>query len=147
MAERLSLRLGASQTLTRVLSGAHILAAGALWAAPVPAVLAVAGSLVLALHLASALRRHAWRSDARALVELELREDCSAAARSRAGEWKTYRVAGSSFVSPRLTVLNLRPERGLGRNAVLITADNADPDGFRRLRVWLRWRCGGGRRG
>ena len=53
------------------------------------------------------------------------------------------RFAGSTFVSARLTVLNLRPERGRGRNAVLITTDNVDPDGFRRLRIWLRWRYRG----
>jgi toxin CptA len=144
MAERLGLRLGSSRILTGILGGAHILAAGALWVAPAFPAWALAGSLVLAAHLGFALRRHAWRSDPRALVELELLEDGSAAARSRAGEWKTYRIAGSSFVSAQLTVLNLSPDHGRGRRAALITADNVDPDGFRRLRVWLRWRCGGG---
>ena len=146
MAERLSLRLGPSRILTGILGGAHFLAAGALWAAPVPVILALAGSLVLAVHLGWVLRHHAWRSARHALVELELHEDCSAAARSQVGEWKTYRVAASSFVSARLTVLNLRPEHGRRLHAVLITGDNVDPEGFRRLRVWLRWRCGGGRR-
>ena len=146
MAELLRVRIGSSRTLTGILSSTHAVAAGALWGAPLPAAWALAGSAMLALHLGWALRRHAWRSDPRALVDLELLEDCSAAARSRAGEWKTYRIAASSFVSSRLTVLNLRPERGLGR-AVLITTDNVDPDGFRQLRVWLRWRCGGGGRG
>ena len=145
MAERLSLRLGPSRTLTGLLGGAHTVAAGALWVTPVPEAWAFAGSFLLAVHLGWVLRHHAWRSARHALVELELGEDSSAAARSREGEWKAYRVAASSFVSARLTVVNLRPERGRGRRAVLITADNVDPDGFRRLRVWLRWR-GGGRR-
>ena len=147
MAELLRVRIGSSRTLTGLLSGAHAVAAGALWAAPLPAAWALAGSAMLALHLGWVLRRHAWRSDPRALVDLELLEDCSAAARLRTGEWKTYRIAASSFVSARLTLISLRPEHGLGRRAVLITADNVDPDGFRQLRVWLRWRCGGGRRG
>jgi len=146
MAERLNLSLGPSRTLTWLLAGAHTVSAGALWAAPVPAGWAFAGSLALAVHLGWVLRQHAWRSARHALIELELLEDCSAAARTRVGEWKTYRIAASSFVSPRLTVLNLRPEHGLGRRAVLITSDNVDPNGFRRLRVWLRWRCGVGKR-
>ena len=53
---------------------------------------------------------------------------------------------GLPAVSPRLTVLNLRPEHGLGRRAVLIAVDNIDPVRFRQLRVWLRWRCRAGRR-
>ena len=144
MAERLSLRLGPSRTLAGLLGGAHGVALGALWASPVPSGWALAGSLVIALHLGQALRQHAWRSAPHALVELELLEDCSAAARSRVGLWKTYRVAASSFVSARLAILNLRPGRGLGRPTVVITGDNVDPDRFRQLRVWLRWRCGHG---
>ena len=146
MAERLSLRLGPSRILSAALGGAHILAAGALWAAPVAVAWALAGSLVVAVHLVWVLRHHAWRSARHALVEVEVRDDCTAAVRSQTGEWRTYRVAASTFVSAPLTVLNLRPEHGRGLLAVLITADNVDRDGFRRLRVWLRWRCGPVRR-
>jgi toxin CptA len=141
MAERLSLSLGSSRLLTEILGGAHVLAAAALWLAPLPAGWALAGSLALSVHLAWVLRRHAWRNAAGALIELELLDDCSISARARAGMWEAYRVARSSFVSPLLTVLNLRPEAGGWSRPVLITADNADADSFRRLRVWLRWRC------
>jgi toxin CptA len=141
MAERLSLRLGSSRHLTQILGSAHVLAAAALWLAPLPAGLALAGSLALSVHLVWALRRHAWRSAAGSLIELELLDDCSISARSRAGIWEAYRVAGSSFVSPLLTVLNMRPEAGGWTRPVLIMADNVDADSFRRLRVWLRWRC------
>lgn len=146
MAERLRLQLGPSRTLAGLLGVVHGVAAGALWASPMTASWALAGSLVIALHLGQTLRQHAWRSARHALVEVELLEDCSAAARSRMGVWKTYRVAASSFVSTRLTVLNVRPGQGLGRRTVLITGDNVDPDRFRQLRVWLRWRCGRGGR-
>jgi toxin CptA len=77
------------------------------------------------------------------VVELELREDCSVSARSRAGRWTGYQVSGASFVSPLLTVLDLHADARWRGRSVLITQDSLDADSFRRLRVWLRWRCGG----
>ena len=38
-----------------------------------------------------------------------------------------------------LAVLSLRDARGLRRTAVVLP-DALDPDAFRRLRMWLRWR-------
>jgi len=143
MGEHLSLRLHPSRSLTGLLAGVHVVGAGALWLAPLGATWAVAGSLALGGHFVWVLRQHAWRSASGSVVELELREDCSVSARSRAGRWLGYRVSGASFVSPRLTVLNLRPDAGRRGCSVLITPDSLDADGFRRLRVWLRWRCGG----
>jgi len=124
--------------------GAHLLAAAALWLAPLPAGWALACSLALLVHLAFALRRHAWLSGAGALVELEVSDDCSVSACSRTGNWERCQIAGSTFVSPALTVLNLRCRAKRERRAVLIASDSLDADSFRRLRVWLRWRWRGG---
>jgi toxin CptA len=129
--------------LTWLLAGSHALAAGALWLAPLGATWIVAGNLALGGHFVWVLRQHAWRSAAGSVVELELREDCSVSARSRAGRWLGYQVSGASFVSPHLTVLNLRADARWRARSVLITPDSLDADSFRRLRVWLRWRCGG----
>ena len=85
MTERLSLRLRPSRALTWLLAGAHALAAAGLWLAPFAATWNLAGSLALAAHLFWVLRQHAWRNAAGSVVELELREDCSVAERSRAG--------------------------------------------------------------
>ena len=112
MAERLSLRLGSSRLLAAMLGGAHVVAAAALWLAPIPAVYALACSVALSFHLRWVVRRHALRTDAGALIELEVVDDGSVLVCTRAGRWLAYRVAGSSFVSPLLTVLNLRPESG-----------------------------------
>jgi toxin CptA len=146
MSERLALRLGSSRRLAQILGSAHFLAAAALWLAPLPVGLSLTGTLALSLHLVWVLRRHAWRNAAGALIELEFLDDCSILAGSRAGMREAYRVAGSSFASPLLTVLNLRPEAGGRTRSVLILPDSVDADGFRRLRVWLRWRCGEGGR-
>jgi toxin CptA len=75
------------------------------------------------------------------VVELELYEDCTLSACTGDGRWLHYRIVGSSFLSRVLTVLNLRGESAWGVRSVLISADSVDPDAFRRLRVWLRWRC------
>ena len=143
MAERPVLLLGPSRLLAATLGGAHALSAAALWLTPLPFAWRLAGSLGLAGHLAWSLRRHAWRTAASSVVELELRDDRSISARSRAGDWVDYQVEVGSFVSPLLTVLRLRPKARRLVRSVLITPDSLDPDSFRRLRVWLRWRYRG----
>jgi toxin CptA len=142
MVERLSLRLGPSRLLAAMLGGAHVVAAAALWLAPIPVVYALACSVALVVHLAWVVRRHALRTDAGALIELEVVDGGSVSVSTRAGVRRVYRVGGSSFVSPVLTVLNLRSETGRARHHVLVAADSVDANGFRRLRVWLRWRSG-----
>jgi len=118
----------------------HALATVALLLTPGPFAWRLAGSLGLAGHLAWTLRRHAWRTTAGSIVELEMHEDCSISARSHAEGWVDYEVEVGSFVSPLLTVLRLGRESRRLVCSVLIMPDSLDPDSFRRLRVWLRWR-------
>jgi toxin CptA len=143
MVERLSLRLGPSRLSAAVFVGAHVVAGAALWLAPVPVTYALVCSVVLSVHLVWVVRRHAFRTDARALINLELTDDGAVSVCTRAGLRRAYRVAGSTFVSPLLTVLSLRSETAPWTRRVLIPADSVDPDSFRRLRVWLRWRWPG----
>jgi toxin CptA len=138
--ERLSLHLSSSRLLATMLGGAHVLAAAAVWLAAAPVVYALACSVALSLHLAWVGRRDALRTDSHAMIELDVFDDGSVSACTRAGVRRAYRVVGSSFVSPLLTVLSLRPEAGGWTRHILIAADSVDAEGFRRLRVWLRWR-------
>jgi len=48
----------------------------------------------------------------------------------------------SSFVSHRLTVLNLRPREGRRVWHVVLCCGNVNSADLRRLRVWLRWAAG-----
>jgi toxin CptA len=49
-------------------------------------------------------------------------------------------LSGSSYISPRLTIVNLRP-RGKGRaRHVILVPGNVDARDFRRLRMWMRWK-------
>jgi toxin CptA len=143
MAERMSLQLRPSSALTWLFAGGHVLGAAGLWLAPFAAVWSVAGSLALAAHLIWVLRQHAWRNAAGSVVALELRENCSVSVLTSGGRRGDYQVGRATFVSPLLTVLDLRAEAGHRRCSVLIAPDGLDADSFRRLRVWLRWRCGG----
>lgn len=140
MAERLSLRLGPSRLLAAVLGGAHLVAAAALWLAAVPVVYALVCSVALSVHLVWVVRRDALCIDSHALVELDVDDDGSVFASTRAGVRRDYRVCGSSFVSPLLAVLNLRTEGRRWTHHILIVADSVDAESLRRLRVWLRWR-------
>jgi toxin CptA len=106
-------------------------------------VLSIAGSMVVTASAVWSVRGHAFRNAPRSVVELELYEDCTLSARTADGSWLQCRMVGSSFVSRVLTVLNLRTEGAWGVRSVLISADCVEPDAFRRLRVWLEWRCGG----
>jgi toxin CptA len=143
MSGPLRLHLKRSQSLALLLCAAHVTVAAALWASPLPAWANAAGSALLALSAAWSVRGHAFRTAPSSVVELELYEDCTLSACTADGRWLHYRIVGSSFLSRVLTVLNLRGESAWGMHSVLISADSVDPDAFRRLRVWLRWRYAG----
>lgn len=84
----------------------------------------------LAIALASAGRQPA---------ALDLREDGKASWKDRSGAWHEARLGRNHFVSPVLVVLELAAGNR-GPKRVILLGDSAEPDGFRRLRVWLRWR-------
>jgi len=133
-----------SVRLAVALCAGHLAAAGVLWLLPLPVLvkgaisLAVAASLVYFLALDAAL--HA----AKAIVELELKDDGGIAFRTREGRWVDSELAASSYVSPGLTIVVLKP-RGRGRaRHVILLPDSVDARDFRRLRMWMRWKHEGG---
>ena len=117
----------------------HLGAAAAIWCAALP--LWVKGGLVVAV--AAAL---GWFLFARAMLRFEesvVGLEITAAGRlsllTRRGKWHVCELLGTSYVSPRLTILNLkREDRRFVRHVVLVP-DNVDAGDFRRLRTWLRW--------
>jgi len=143
MSGPLRVRLQPSPRLAAALCAAHGVAALAFWISPLPAMLSIAASAVLGISAVSSVRGHAFRNSASSVVELELYEDCTLSARSADGRWLHYRLVGSSFVSRVLAVLKLRTESAWGRRSVLIACDGIEAEAFRRLRVWLQWRCAG----
>jgi hypothetical protein len=133
-----------SMRLALALCGAHLAAAGLLWLVPIPLMGKGALTVAVAVSLVYFLARDAALHAANAIVALELKSGGGIAFQTRDGRWVDCELSGSSYVSPRLTVVNLLP-RGKGRTRhVILVSDNVDPRDFRRLRIWMRWKNGSG---
>ena len=134
-----------SVRLAVALCVAHLAAAGLLWLVPVPALAKGALTLAVAVSLVYFLAREATLHAANAIVALELKSSGGIAFQTRDGRWVDCELSGSSYVSPRLTIVNLQP-RGKGRaRHVILLSDNVDARDFRRLRMWMRWKTEPGR--
>lgn len=142
--ERLAMAVGPSRMLTGVMVAAHASAAGLLWLLPLPGWLAVVSLPIFAGSLWITLRRDGLRSAMHAIIALELHPDCRCVVQTRRGEWHDAKLLPGSFVSPYLTVLNLRLDGSRWARHVVILPDAVDGESFRRLRVLLRWKCGRG---
>ena len=134
--------LSPSVTLAAAISVAHIGAAVLLWIVPVPTVVQAVLTLAVVVSFVYFMARDATLHAPHSVIALEVGEDGRIAAQTRSGRWLDCELLGSSTVSARLTVVNLRPRgRRLGVRVVLVS-DNVDPRDFRWLRTWLRWKGG-----
>ena len=86
------------------------------------------------------LSRTALLHAADAVVALEITGDVRISFHTRRGEWRECELPGSSYVSPHLTIVRIRPRGRWRARRVILVPDNVDPADFRRLRTWLRWR-------
>lgn len=135
----LRVTLKRSRQLAAALTAAHAGAAITLVPLDVPIWGKLALTLLITASLGYTLRRHALLRSSDALMALELREGDSAAIKTGAEDWREARILGTTYVSPSLTVVNVRVP-GLWRaRHIVIVSDNADAESFRRLRVRLRW--------
>jgi hypothetical protein len=122
----------------------HLAAAGVIWLVPVPVLVKGAVTLAIASSLVYYLARDAALHAAKAIVALELKDGGGIAFRTRDGNWVDSELAASSYVSPGLTIVVLKP-RGKGRaRRVILLPDSVDSRDFRRLRMWMRWKHDGG---
>lgn len=125
--------------LAFVLAFAHGGIGGLLLFMPLPSgMLAVlmAGILASAVH---GIWRQALRQGPRAVTRLQFRNREQLEIGRRDGSWQSGRILGSSTAGTFLTVLNIRVAQQRWPVHVVVTGDSIDGDGFRRLRVWLRW--------
>lgn len=58
----------------------------------------------------------------------------------RDGRERGFVFLGSTYVSPQLTVLNMKEEGAFFTKSAVILPDAIDPAAFRQLRVWLKWK-------
>jgi len=131
-----------SMTLAIVLGVSHLAAAGLLWLVPIPALGKAMFTFGIGGSLIYFMARNALLHSAHSVVALEFRDGADAVVRTRRGEWIECELLASSYLSPRLTILNLRPRGRWAARHVILMSDNVDPREFRRLRIWLRWKRG-----
>lgn len=133
-----------SVRLAIALCAAHIAAAGLFWLVPMPPLAKATLTLAAAVSLVFFLARDAALHAPQAIVALEI-QNGGISFHTRAGDWVGCEVLGSSYVSPGLTIVHLRPHGRRWTRRVILVPDNVDQRDFRRLRVWLRWKHGEGR--
>jgi toxin CptA len=135
----LRVTLQSSRYLTAALASVHLAAALTL----IPLELGLHAKAALAVAIAASLAHCLWRysllKSRLSVIAIELTDRENAAVQFTDGLWREARVLGTSYVSPLLTVINLRlPAHRFARHSIVVP-DNIDPDDFRRLRVILRW--------
>lgn len=143
--DRLEVRVGHSMWLAAGLVLAHAGAAALAWiGSPLPWASALM-TLAIIVSLWCALRRHALRSDAHAVLQvvLEAGDDAlpHAMMQRRDGSRTAGRLDGTTFVSTALVILRLRVPCAWGPLSVLLPRDAMTATAHRHLRVWLRWRA------
>ena len=110
---------------------------GAMLPAPVWSKAAVLAAI--AWSLITSLEKHALRRAPGAIVGVNVTREGAVTARTRKGGEFVCEVLASSFVSHRLTILNLRPRGDRRERHVIMCCGNVNEADLRRLRVWLRW--------
>jgi len=85
------------------------------------------------------IRRYALLTSASSVIHLSLTQTSKLQLTYKDTSQAEVRVLESSFVSAYLTVLNLQELETRRHLHVLLLPDSAEANGFRQLRVWLRW--------
>lgn len=98
-------------------------------------------AVLLALSLAYSVMHYALRLHSGSIVSLTVGEKTCTFS-TRAGNERSCTILGSTYVSPWLTVLNLKAD-GIPMQSAVIFPDAVDREEFRQLRVWLRWKYRG----
>lgn len=119
----------------------HLILGAALWPLHVPLWGKLVANFILAASCVFYLRRDALLVAANSIVAVEIEEDRACRFQSKSQEWTECFLLDSSFVTPNLTILNLKLRRKVYARHVVILPDSLAQDDFRKLRVWLRWRC------
>ena len=136
-----SIRLRPSRILAAMLLLAHGGAAAAVIASGMPRELQAVLVLLLVANAGLAARRAALLRSPDSVIALEIAPDDALSIQTRRGDRIGCEVLGSSYVASFLVVLNLRGKDDGGTRRAVMLPDSLDPEDFRKLRVWLRWKA------
>ena len=136
------LRIGlrSSRLLAAILALAHGAAIAAVSVLDIPFAVKAVAAAGLAVNWLILVRKQAWLQTPDAATAIEISSDNMLSVQTRDGAWSECEVLGTTYVTPYLTVLNLRPADGRAVRRIVILPDSAHPEDFRKLRVWLRWK-------
>ncbi len=87
----------------------------------------------------AAIHRVALRRGRHGVCAIRLMRSGEIEARTANGEWRCGAVRDGSFVAPWLTIVRWRPDGARWDRTILILPDMLGDEGFRALRVLLRW--------
>lgn len=122
--------------LASLLAAMHCGAIYLVLALPIPAKLWMAALMVISL--VHTIMRHALLASPSSAVFLKMEgETCLLILKN--GREVRGTLLGSTYVSPYLTLLNLKERKKLLSHSVIILPDAVDREEFRALRVRLRW--------
>jgi toxin CptA len=128
-----------SPYLTMASACVHIGAVATLFPLQLPLAAKLAIGVALGLSLAHSIRRFAWLGSPGSIVGLELTDREHGSIQFAQGVWCEGRVLPTTYVTPMLTVVNVRVNGLRTVRHAIIVQDNIDADDFRKLRVMLRW--------
>lgn len=128
-----------SRYILAALVTVHTAAAVVVWPLQIPGVAKATLVAFVVASFARSLWRNALLKTRGAIVAIALEDSQNVSVRTREGPWREARILGTSYVSPRLTALNLRVEGLTLVRHVVMVPDNVDSEDFRQLRVMLRW--------
>lgn len=137
----LAIPLNPSKILATLLGSMHGLCIALLWLLPVGNALKILLGTFLLGSLAFYLGRDYFFAFPQTIVAFRLEADCGCAFQTRRGDWVEASLLGTSFVSPYLAVLNLKPGNSRLARHIVLLPDSLEKEEFRQLRVLLRWKC------
>lgn len=125
--------------LAKLLVSAHSIVLFLICSLPFFAGVKVMSIGVLMISMIYYLRKNALLSASDAIEVLVLSDEMSCQLTMHSSESYACDILEDSFVTPYLTVINLKLEGKFFPQSLVILAGSLDAEEFRQLRVWFRW--------
>lgn len=136
----LKITLRPSWLLAGILTLAHAAAIAVVLLVGIPLWIKIIATAVLIAQWLIVVRQRALLRGPNVALAIEITSDHEINLRTRASGWREYDVLGYTYVTPYLTILNLRQSGDRTTSHVALLPDSLEAEDFRKLRVWLRWK-------